>query len=543
MKIVPDYKKIKKSLDKNCSCSSTIVIPTGSNEGDSAYEVAVDNGFVGTEEEWLLSLVGEPGGSISLFEYLYIDIQEAPPIAGTFRSNNIDAETSTVVWINKLDADNTDRKPLLLIGDVGNIFYVQDKDDSTIYARYNIVTDAVDNGDYITIGLSYLEGSGDLIGDNLCILGIIVRGAKGEKGDKGDTGDTGPQGEQGIQGEEGKSAYETALDNGFVGTEEEWLASMKGETGEQGIPGDQGIQGEQGEQGIQGIPGLPGPPGEQGEQGEQGPQGEAGIDGGQTEVFAWAFDNVTTAADPGIGKFRLNNTVDFGAMTFVYIDDVTYDIAMDVSAMFAEVEGSWLLHIQQSNDATRFVQFDITGLLVDMGGWWKIPITHIQHGTGGIVNGQKCTFVFVNKNGEGTGGAGVTDGDKGDVIVSGSGSSWLLDPNLKKDTKGVTVDGMGSVIIASNTSYGYALVPYACTVTGWDIIADLTGNAVFDVKVGASSIIGAGNKPTLSSAQSNTAAISGWTTSAISANSRLEFIAVSAGIVTRVTVTIFLTKT
>ncbi|MBO6237781.1 MAG: hypothetical protein J6N50_03220, partial [Bacteroidales bacterium] len=30
-------------------------------EGKSAYRVAVDNGFVGTEEEWLASLVGSPG--------------------------------------------------------------------------------------------------------------------------------------------------------------------------------------------------------------------------------------------------------------------------------------------------------------------------------------------------------------------------------------------------------------------------------------------------------------------------------------------------
>ena len=29
--------------------------------GDSAYEIAVKNGFEGTEEEWLLSLKGDPG--------------------------------------------------------------------------------------------------------------------------------------------------------------------------------------------------------------------------------------------------------------------------------------------------------------------------------------------------------------------------------------------------------------------------------------------------------------------------------------------------
>ncbi|MFJ3386615.1 hypothetical protein ACIPKN_02810, partial [Lysinibacillus sp. NPDC086135] len=45
------------------------------------------------------------------------------------------------------------------------------------------------------------------------------------KGEKGDTGDA---------GENGLSAYEVALDNGFVGTSEEWLASLKGEKGDAG---------------------------------------------------------------------------------------------------------------------------------------------------------------------------------------------------------------------------------------------------------------------------------------------------------------------
>jgi len=49
-----------------------------------------------------------------------------------------------------------------------------------------------------------------------------VGNIKGEKGDKGDTG------------ENGESAYEVAVDNGFVGTSEEWLTSLKGERGEIG---------------------------------------------------------------------------------------------------------------------------------------------------------------------------------------------------------------------------------------------------------------------------------------------------------------------
>ena len=62
----------------------------------------------------------------------------------------------------------------------------------------------------------------------------------------------------GPQGKEGLSAYEVAVKNGYIGTEEEWLINLKGEKGDQGQQGIQGEKGEQGEQGIQGIQGVPG---------------------------------------------------------------------------------------------------------------------------------------------------------------------------------------------------------------------------------------------------------------------------------------------
>ena len=46
-----------------------------------------------------------------------------------------------------------------------------------------------------------------------------------------------------TKGADGKSAYEIAQDEGFEGTEEEWLASMKGEKGD---PGKQGNPGQPG---------------------------------------------------------------------------------------------------------------------------------------------------------------------------------------------------------------------------------------------------------------------------------------------------------
>ena len=49
-----------------------------------------------------------------------------------------------------------------------------------------------------------------------------------------------------AKGDPGKSAYEIAVEQGFVGTEEEWLESLHGQDGAQGPQGPQGPQGEPG---------------------------------------------------------------------------------------------------------------------------------------------------------------------------------------------------------------------------------------------------------------------------------------------------------
>lgn len=122
---------------------------------------------------------------------------------------------------------------------------------------------------------------------------------KGEKGDPGPAGPQGPIGPAGLTGPAGESAYQAAVDNGFKGTETEWLASLKGDPGPTGETGSQGPAGETGPQGETGPAGmsayelakqlgytgteeewlasLQGPAGATGAQGETGPQGPAGV--------------------------------------------------------------------------------------------------------------------------------------------------------------------------------------------------------------------------------------------------------------------------
>ena len=60
------------------------------------------------------------------------------------------------------------------------------------------------------------------------------QGLRGLQGVQGDTGLTGPMGPAGPSGADGKSAYEVAIDNGFIGTEQEWLDSLVGPQGPAG---------------------------------------------------------------------------------------------------------------------------------------------------------------------------------------------------------------------------------------------------------------------------------------------------------------------
>lgn len=148
------------------------------------------------------------------------------------------------------------------------------------------------------------------------------------------------------RGPEGKSAYDVAVDNGFIGTEEEWLETLvgpegprgkKGDTGDRGpagvtgaevtvgsssgmpsasisiingilslvldgIKGETGAQGRIGPEGPAGPQGNPGPAGERGAQGYQGPKGDAGPTGPKGDKGDTGPAGVTSAI------VQVNNT-------------------------------------------------------------------------------------------------------------------------------------------------------------------------------------------------------------------------------------------
>ena len=82
------------------------------------------------------------------------------------------------------------------------------------------------------------------------------------------------------KGKDGKSAYEIAVEHGFVGTEVEWLESLKG------VDGKDGVNGKDGCDGRNGVDGLPGKDGKSGADGLPGRDGIDGTDGKSAYIIA-----------------------------------------------------------------------------------------------------------------------------------------------------------------------------------------------------------------------------------------------------------------
>lgn len=166
--------------------------------GKSAYEIAVENGFVGTEAEWLESLKGQDGK---------------------------DAESPTIeiddggYWV--INGKPTDVLAVAKDGKDG----VDGKDGQ----------DGKDGEDGVTPTIT-ISSDGYWVINNVKtnVKAKGEDGADGKDGINGTDGVDGKDGTNGTDGADGKSAYDIAVENGFVGTEAEWLESLKGQDGKDG---------------------------------------------------------------------------------------------------------------------------------------------------------------------------------------------------------------------------------------------------------------------------------------------------------------------
>ena len=155
---------------------------------------------------------------------------------------------------------------------------------------------------------------------------------------------------------------------------------------------------------------------------------------------------------------------------------------------------------------------------------------------------SKATFETTYQNSSGTFADNttrqITESDMRQFADDIADSALFLDDSY--DTIQFIIDGGGSAITAGIK--GDIMVPFNCSVLGWDIVADASGSIVVDIwkdtyanypPTVADTIAGS-EKPTLSSAtKNNDTSLSSWTTS-VAAGDYIGFKVDSATTVTRV---------
>lgn len=274
-------------------------------QGLSAYQVAVQHGFEGTEDEWLISLKGEKG--------------ETGPKGDKGDTGEKGA--------------TGERGPQGLQGERGLQGVQGEKGEQGI------------QGIQGPVGPKGEQGEQGIQG---------IQGPQGEPGPQGPKGDTGsglnikgeldsesqlPQ--EGVSGDAWLIAgnlYMFVGENGNVESNPKWsnVGSIQGPAGPQGPIGPKGEQGEPGPKGEPGDTGAPGAQGPKGDPGEKGEKGDPGSDASVTKqnVEAVLTGDITSHNHDSryISKSNTSTytpTTDYHPATKKYVDDTV--AAVDVT--------------------------------------------------------------------------------------------------------------------------------------------------------------------------------------------------------------------
>lgn len=271
-------------------------------QGLSAYQVAVQHGFEGTEDEWLISLKGEKG--------------ETGP---------------------KGDK-----------GDTGEKGATGERGPQGLQGERGLQGDTGEKGEQGIQGPVGPKGEQGEQG----IQGI--QGPQGEPGPQGPKGDTGsglnikgkldsesqlPQ--EGVSGDAwliSGNLYVYVGENGNIESNPKWsnVGSIQGPAGPQGPVGSKGEQGEPGPKGEPGADGAPGAQGPKGDPGQKGEKGDPGSDASVTKqnVEAVLTGDITSHNHDSRYISKSNTsiytpTADYHPATKKYVDDTV--AAVDVT--------------------------------------------------------------------------------------------------------------------------------------------------------------------------------------------------------------------
>lgn len=177
--------------------------------------------------------------------------------------------------------------------------------------------------------------------------------------------------EEAEKGIDGKSAYEIAVEHGYIGTEEQWLASLHGADGQPGADGRDGHDGTDGHDGKDGADGQPGADGHDGTDGHDGADGESAYQIAVDNGFVGTEEEwlESLKADVDLSPYATTESVN-EALAPLEQDSHTHQNKAVLDSMTAELLAD-LVGLQQFEDSTRYDIHDIREAL--------LPITDASH--------------------------------------------------------------------------------------------------------------------------------------------------------------------
>lgn len=300
-------------------------------DGKSAFEIAKENGYSGTEKEWNKAVANVSNQNKAVitnagfnkngdFILTLLDGTDVN-VSNVSNSKGKDGTDGKNGTNGKNGANGKDGRSITLasVNSEGQLVITY-SDGSSVNLDKLVGINGIDG---VSISNSSINDKGELIitysNGKICNLGKVVGvdGKNGINGINGSDGNNGKNGQDGISvvkseinsnGELVVTYSNSVIDNLGKVVGSDGAKGEKGDKGDTGARGEKGDKGDTGEQGIQGVAGKDGKDGINGTNGVDGKDGTNGKDGtdGQDGV---GIANVTVSNEGALSVTLTNGTV------------------------------------------------------------------------------------------------------------------------------------------------------------------------------------------------------------------------------------------